>query len=399
MQKFAGYTRIKTSAGRPLFARAEITPLIERVLKEYRTDYHMTSIMRTLMTLNADAIRGSSLNPAGDERSITCGHISMRYRLFNGVALIDLLAISKLRSPKKVGLHPVTYHENLDEWRPSDKPVLSMDNSQQWKSQDKRAHYAAVAGRFDGIDEASSRMPDHIIGGYEKAHYLTRHDKGNHYSLFWIEKGSHKSQGAAESLASIMQQSTRSDLPVNWLIHGDGFHTFKNAVKLIKAAPLASAAARARDATVGKAQHQHVYFSNPASSDSEKSLKALCEQAGLTLAGFNLNNRDLRRWSTLRNVGRDIGKTAAIALASGSGVATAGTALKTLGAGSADKVLVNGIDALTSGNYFTAAICAVGVGVIVIGARKNIRAMAAGVSCTFGKGNERWYSGDAALLG
>lgn len=398
MKKLAGYTQIKTSAGRPLFARTEISPLMERVIKEYRSDYHMTSIMRTLMTLNADAIRGNSLNPAGDERSITCGHISMKYRLFDGAVLIDVLAISKPQTSKKVGLHVVKYHENINEWRPSEKPISSLDSSQQWKSQDKQAHYAAVAGRFNSVQDAGSRMPQHIIGGYEKAHYLTRHDKGNQYSLFWIEKGSHKSQGAAESLASIMQQSTKRSLPVNWLIHGDGFHTFKNAVKLIQAAPLANAATQAKDAKAGKAQHQHVYFSNPASSDSEKSLKALCEQAGLTLAGFNTNNRDLRRWSTLKNVGRDIGKTAAIAAATGGSVATLGTALKTVGAGGADKVLTNGMDALVSGNYFTAAVCVVGAGMIVLGARKNIKAMAAGVSCTFGKGNERWYAGDEALL-
>ena len=91
--KLAGYTKLKTGAGRPLFVRTDMHPVFERVYKEYRSDYHMTSIMRTLMSLNADALRGKILNPAGDERSISCGHISMKYSLFNGAALIHLFCL------------------------------------------------------------------------------------------------------------------------------------------------------------------------------------------------------------------------------------------------------------------------------------------------------------------
>ena len=397
--KLAGYTKLKTNAGRPLFVRTDMHPVFERVYKEYRSDYHMTSIMRTLMSLNADALRGNSLNPAGDERSIRCGHIHMKYSLYNGAALIHLLAIGKPQSTNKTGLYRVEFDNDSLKWALKGSAITTLNKNQQWKSQDKQAHYAAVAGKFKGgVEDAAKYLPEHIIGAYEKAHYLTRHDKGNQYSLFWIENGAHKSQEAAESLASIMQQSTKNNLPVNWLIHGAGVHAFKSAAKLIQAAPLAGASTRAKDATAGKAQNQHVYFSNPASSDSEKSLTALCAQAGLTFAGVNNNNRDLRRWSTLKNVGRDLGKTAAIAAASGTGVATVGNALKTVGAGGADKIVTNGMDALLSGNYFAAAACVVGVGIIAVGARKNIRAMASGIKCTFGKGNERWYTGDDALL-
>ncbi|HTF97142.1 MAG TPA: hypothetical protein VL995_13485 [Cellvibrio sp.] len=397
--KLAGYKEITTGAGRPLFVRAEMHPLFMRVYKEYRSDYHMTSIMRVLMTLNADATRGKSLNPAGDERSITCGHISMSYSVFNGAILINLLVISKAVSIRHMQLLSVLYNKERKEWTANKDAITFLDKKSQWKSQDGSAHYAAVAGRFSGgVSDAAKHMPQHIIGAYEKAHYLTRHDKGSQYSLFWIEKGSHKSQEAAESLASIMQQSTKNQLPVNWLIHGDAIHTFKNSAKLINAAPLASAAAREKDATAGKAQQQHVFFSNPASSDSEKSLKALCEQAGLTFAGMNINNRDLRRFSTLKNVGRELGKTAAIAAASGTGVVTAANGLKTIGASGADKVIANGMDALLSGNFYTAAVCAIGVGVIAVGMRKNMKTIAAGIKCTFGKGNERWYTGDDALL-
>ena len=127
-------------------------------------------------------------------------------------------------------------------------------------------------------------------------------------------------------------------------------------------------------------------------------MTALCAQAGLTFAGMNNSNRDLRRWGTLKNVGRDVGKAAVIGAASGGGILTAGNALKTIGVGGADKVVTNGMDALLSGNYFAAAACVVGAGIIAVGARKNIKAMASSIKCTFGKGNERWYTGDEALL-
>src|SRR5690606_28292851 len=192
--KLAGYTRLKTNAGRPLFVRTDMHPVFERVFKEYRSDYHMTSIMRTLMSLNADALRGNSLNAAGDERSIRCGHIHMKYSLYNGAALIHLLAIGKPQSTHKTGLYTVKLKSRLGEWVPDEEKISSLDKNQQWKSQDKQAHYAAVAGKFDRTSDAANRMPEHIIGAYEKAHYLTHHDKGNQYSLFWIEKGSHKSQ-------------------------------------------------------------------------------------------------------------------------------------------------------------------------------------------------------------
>ena len=397
--KLAGYKEIATGSGRPIFVRTEMHPLFMRVYKEYRSDYHMTSIMRVLMTLNADATRGKSLNPAGDERSINCGHISMNYSVFNGAVLVNLLVISKAVNTRHMQLLPVRYNKDRKEWMVNKDAITSFDKKSQWKSQDGTAHYAAVAGRFSGgVADAAKHMPEHIVGAYEKAHYLTRHDKGSQYSLFWIEKGSHKSQEAAESLASIMQQSTKNQLPVNWLIHGDAVHTFKNTAKLINAAPLASASAREKDSAAGKAQGQHVYFSNPASSDSEKTLKALCEQAGLTFAGMNTSNRDLRRFSTLKNVGRELGKTAAIAAATGGTAIASSTALKTVGAGGADKVIENGLNALLSGNFFTAAVCAVGVGVIAVGMRKNMKTMTAGIKCTFGKGNERWYTGDDALL-
>lgn len=392
--KVAGYTSLKVATGRPLFVRNEMFDTFKRVYQESRTNYHMASILRTLMMLNADAIRGRSLNPAGDKRTLVCGHITLNYTLFDGAALINNLAIGTPQVNVTTGLYKVSYDKEDKEWIPEKNPIDVLSQDQQWKSKSGQAHYAAVSGKFDELSDASRRMPEHIIGAYKKEDFLTSSDRGNEYSLFYSQKGFHKSQAAAESLASIMQQSAKNGLPVNWLVHGEGFHTFKNAAKLIKAAPLASAAARGKDANAGKAQNQHVFFSNPSDSSSKDSLEALCTEAGLTFAGLNPNNRDLRRWSTLKNAGMEVGKAALAATASGSALTASGF----VGASGGEKVMQNGINALVAGNYFMAAICVAGVAMIGMGIHKKLTPMAAGIKCTFGNGNERWYAGDKALL-
>lgn len=287
--ELAGYTEIKTGSGRPLFVRTEIHPLFMRVYKEYRTDYHMTSIMRVLMTLNTEATRGENLNLGGGERSIKCGYIRMNYRVFNGSVLINQWVISKADNAGHVQLVTVQYRKDCKEWEASRNEITSLNKNSLWKSEGGTAHYAAVAGKFDSAQSAASHMSEHIIGSYQKAHYLTRHDKGSQYSLFWIVKGSHKSQEAAESLASIMQQNAWNRLPVNWLIHGDAVHTLKNCAKLINT-PLAKC--------VKGHPLQKVLFLNPACSDNEKSLSSLCEKLNIEFVGLYRNKSDFALWIT-----------------------------------------------------------------------------------------------------
>lgn len=46
--------------------------------------------------------------------------------------------------------------------------------------------------------------------------------------------------------------------------------------------------------------------------------------------------------------------------------------------------------ALVNGNYFAAAIAVLAGGVIAIGVKKHVKAIAATMYCTFGKGNQKW---------
>ncbi|HWV16324.1 MAG TPA: hypothetical protein VN030_12905 [Cellvibrio sp.] len=391
----AGYIHLGFDTGRPLFAKDEsVYKLFLRLKRGVCVNYHMTSIWRTLMTLNADAIRGRSLNPAGDVRTIVCGHITMDYLLCEGAVLIQGLNIAKPLTATKSGLYKVDFDNDGDEWRVDDAPINRFSKKRLSLSKRSEAHYAAVSGKFNNITDAGVRMPEHIIGAFKSTRFLIEDNEMLNYSLFWSEKNCHKSEYAAESLASIMQQSTANDLPVNWLIHGEGFYTFKNAAKLIKTAPLASAAQREKNFHAGNAKNQNVFFSNPSDSSSVDSLKALCEEAGLTFVGLNANHRDLRRWSTLKNAGTEIGKSAILAVAGGGAATLAGM----VGAGGAGKVAETGINALISGHYYTAAACVAGTIIIGQGIYKKLLPMAASAKCTFGNGNQRWYSGDKALI-
>ncbi|WP_347332542.1 hypothetical protein [Marinimicrobium locisalis] len=385
MKNYAGYTQVYAGfqgAGRTVYVKNEMVDIVQQALKDYRKSYHLTTIFRQVVGLNANPLQGKSLNPAGDARTIASGNVTLKYYMFNGVVLIQLLAIGHGNDDRRVGLYSVAYDPDDKAWLPSKSSVDSLNGDHQWRSEGGTAHYAAVSGRFDNLDDASDRLVEHVVGGYSKAKYLIPHDAEGPYSVFWVEKGQHKKPEAAQQLASVIQHGTQNKLPVNWLVHGEGAHTFKNMSKLLKA--------------TAQAENQNVYFSNP-SIDSENQLKQLCADAGMNFVGLNTSYRDLRRWSTLKNVGAEIGKAAAIGLGS-SGTVSAADGLRPLGGGGATKIVENGVDALLSGNHFATLSCLVATGVIVAGMVKKSKTIGAGISCTFGKGNQRWYVSDKDLL-
>ncbi len=398
MKKYAGYSPIKTGTGRPVYVRDESFSVFSRVLREHRGNYNFTTVLRTVMTLNADGHRGKNLNPAGDIKSIKSGNVLMRYNLHDGNIFIQTLAFSKQNEQYPMGLYNVTCFERTNEWRPSDKPVSSQNNTQQWGNGEGKANYAAISGNFKDIKLASQAMPAHLTGAYQKANILTKFDKGDQYSMFWCEKGNHKSDDAAQALASVMQQSTNNDLPVNWLVHGEGVHTFKNAARILKAAP--SVTTLAKDAKATTANNQNVYFSNPASSTSETQFKKMCEEAGLTYLGTNTNNRDLFRWSTFKNVGCEMGKEFSKMAMAGTGVGATGSALAetTVGASGFGGAITGMLNGLSKGDYLAIGAGAVLVGFAAVGAVKKSKTLAATAKCTFGRGNEKWYTDDKAIL-
>ena len=396
MKNYPGYRAIKTGAGRPVHVREESYKLFSHILKEHRSSYHFTTILRTVMSLNAGGPQGKSLNAAGDAKSIISGNIRMRYNIYDGAVFIETLALMKPGRPMKTGLYSVSYDDDLDEWQPASKPVKGADSAQQWGHGEDKAHYAAVAGRFDDIVTASNMLPKHIIGAYQKANRLTKSGAGTSYSLFWSEKGAHKSENAAQSLASVMQQSTQNSLPVNWLVHDYGVRTFLKAAKILKSSPLASAAAIAKNPNAGKVTNQNVYFSNPASDMSKKALERVCQDAGLTFVGLNTNNRDLRRRSTQIKVAATMAKVAAGGILAGRGAgAMAQEASGAAGVASALDGVFNG---LSTGDYMVIGAGVAAVGFAAHAAYKRSKLLTAGVVCTLGKGNQEWYTDDDALV-
>lgn len=385
-------------AGRDVYVENDSYEAFQRIYKEYRSDYHMTSIMRKLISLNADPLQGRGNNPAGDIRTSKSGNITLQYSLHNGAVFITCMQISKTRIEQSFGLFPVEYDKEERAWVSKRDPVFALDEEQQWRSKEGTAHYAAVAGRFGSISDAGPLLAEHVIGAYTKEGYLIKEDAKADFAMFYTQKGKHKSPETAQALASIMQQSSLSGLAVNWLVHDMGTDTFKATAKMLKATPLASVRLREANKKAGVVQNQNVYFSNPATG-SEASLKKLCEEAGLNYVGLNTNNRDLRRFSTYKNVGMEMGKTLSYGvLATGGGVGAVDLAARQMGAAGLQKAINGGFDALFSGNYLVIAASLVATGFISVGAFKKSKTIAAGMHCTFGKGNQKWYTGDDELL-
>ena len=393
-QIYSGYQ----GAGRNIYVPTEYHETFQKILSEYRSNYHMTSIFRQIVSLNANPLQGRRINPGGDLYVCTQGNITMQYCIYQGAVLINFLKIDAVKVDERFGLFSVSWKEHKDRWEQARVPEDKLEKTHQWKSKSEKAHYAAVAGRFASLPDAARLLPDHVINAYRKADYLTSSDTNAPFSMFWIKKGQHKSPDTAEALASIMQQSAATNLPVNWLVHDAGTDTFKAAAKILSQKPLADAKALAEDSKAGRVHSQNVYFSNPNTS-SLKTLETLCQQAGLNYIGSHTNNRDLRRFSTFKNVGLELSKSAAIAVGAGGGINLAAQGLSQIGAGSAQKVVDNGLNALLNGNYLGAAAAVVATGFIAVGIYKRGRAISATLHCTLGSGNQKWYTSDAELIG
>lgn len=391
---YSGYQ----GAGRSIYVPTEYFETFNKILREYRTNYHMTSIMRQIVSLNANPLQGSRINPGGDLYQCTQGNISMQYCIYQGAVVINYLQINAVKPDERFGLYSVKYEKNDKRWVSVEKPIRSLNKKDQWKSKSTKANYVAVAGRFDNRQNAGNLISTHIINAYHKANFLTSSDATTPFSMFWIKRGQHKSPDAAEALASIMQQSSQSNLPVNWLIHDAGADTFKAAARILSQKPLADAQQRAQDNKAGFVQAQNVYFSNPNTS-SIKSLEKLCQQAGLNYVGSNSNNRDLRRFSTLKNVAMELGKPVLMTAGAGGSVSAVSQGLGHIGVGSAQKVIDNGLNALLNGNYLATAAAMVATGFIAVGVYKRGKTIGAALYCTFGNGNQKWYTSDSALIG
>lgn len=320
MQRLAGYIRVYSGfggAGRPVFVREDMHESFEHLLKSHQSNYFKTSIYRQVVALNADPIKGRKINEVGNFRQLKSGNITMSYYLFNGAVLVQSLTLTSSPQISNFGLYNVSYSSDDNAWLASTRKQVSLDAKSQWKSKNETAHYTAVAGSFESVQDAGRALANHVIKAYQKADYLTSSDAKSPFSLFWIKKGMHKKAETAQSLASLMQQSAANNVPVNWLVHGEAVNTFKKVAEILKTTPLATQQQRNANPAAGKIHSQNVYFSNPRIS-SEKQLKSLCEESGLNYVGMNTNRRDLRQWSTLKNVCVQLAKIGVVSGATGS---------------------------------------------------------------------------------
>lgn len=400
--QYPGYDEVFSSAGagRTVYARSNQAKEVKKMLKMQRVNYQYTLLGQGVATLSSDPSRAAALNPAGDMRRLTVGDgVSLTFYIHNGAVFVESIALGALVKTASIGIYKVKYKKDETFWVADTQSVTSFDSTELWRSKKDKAHYAVIGDKF-GLDvgNASRLLADHVLGGYGKEQYFIKEDilgrEKPHFSLLWLDKEKHKSAQAVNLLSSAIIDSYNKGLPVNWLVHGQGVHTFRKAVSQIKSS-ISAAALTVNDGVSGI--KQQVYFSNPVSG-SKDSLKKLCESSGFAFVGYNANERDLKRLGNAINVGMEMGKQALMTAAGGSSIAGLGFGLKQLGLGGIEKAMQNGADALVNGNHVTAAVAAMGCGFIVWGAVKKWQTIGAGVKCTFGKGNQYWYSGDKELL-
>lgn len=412
--------------GHDILVNKDYVAIFEGIKKSYKGNYFMTEIMRLIYSLNADTLAGQDNNNTGDSRTRHFGSIEMRYKIDNGDVKITYLSVEAPKVKKGFGLYPVSYSVNAQQWEVTDEPAdiggIDKHKKQQWPtkakqikgSEIKKAHYAAVAGRFGDMETAGRRMGEHIVGAYVgKESYLgidAAEKDGNTFSMFWVKKGKHKSVEAAEELASIIQQSQLAKIPMNWLIHDHGTATFQAAAKLIKNNPMGGVRKSGKqykfnERTVDEedAKMWNVYFSN--SKQTEGSLRKMCEDAGMTFVDVNRNSRDLLRLSTYRDVGTllKLGGIAGSATVGGATGAAAALAEQFTGEPDVAAAMHALHNASTHAVFSMANLHALG-GAILIGvgvgvALTSLRPAMAMFQCTLGKGNQKWYTDDKKLLG
>lgn len=401
MDTIAGYTKIFSAygnAGRNVHVVNSDYEEFEKIKKLYRSNYRYTTIYRLILTLNADPARGERKNPAGDIKTIEKEGVKIIYKTFDKLILIDSLIIKGPLENLKSGLYAVKYERNG--WRTLDSDRLdAIDGKHKWKDKDGSSHYAAISGKFDNAEYAGKMLSEHLVQAYYKNQSFVPTDvekPGNHFSMYWMEKGQHKTKTCANELASIIQQSAKANIPVNWLVHGEGANTFKAAAEIIKSQPLATVGQQKMYPKETFTMGQKVYFSNPSISSKNK-LQTLCAEAGLQYVGLNTNNRDLRNFGTLRNVGVELGKAVVTTVGTGGAISGA-TALGQAGLDNAGKAFQTMADSISSGDILRSSAALLAVGVMAFGAFKKSQSVRASWKCTFGTGNQRWYTDDKTLL-
>ena len=174
---------------------------------------------------------------------------------------------------------------------------------------------------------------------------------------------------------------------MNWLIHGEGCGTFVQALRFIKANPVASDIITAQKGMAA----QDVYFSNPRGRHTaKKDLEAICKSVGMNFVNVNLNKHDVLFNPDAR---KDLLKE--LLKAAGTISFTGGMSSYAAGEVGLDSVLklwemvtTNPEIGLTTGVAIAGGVVVVaGKGFSLCGFARNIGGAA---SSTFRQGNQNW---------
>ena len=353
----------------------------ESITNSHVGNYYETTLLRAVLRL---AVGDKTVTPQASIGEFSFSYTTSPDRKDIFINLISFKSDTHV-SARTPGIYKPRWGANGWEIPEGSSPSFSMDLSHAWSN---NAHVATIPGKFDNKEDAGSMMGVHIEKAYQKGSNALSEarQKGNHFSLFWLNN-EFTSKEHIQSLVSMIQQAQKQSKSMKWLIHGEGCGTFIQALRFIKANPVASDIITAQKGMA----NQDVFFSNPRGRHtSKKDLEAICKSVGMSFVDVNLNKNDVLLNPDARNNAlKEIGKAAGAVAFTGAGAHFAGEA----GVESVQKL----VELAASSPAGLGSALAIAGGVVVIAGKAAslcgmARNLKGAMSSTFGSGNQNWAS-------
>ena len=353
----------------------------EAIKNSHVGNYYETTLLRAVLRL---AVGDKTVAPKASIGAFSFSYTTSADRKDIFINLISFKNDAHI-SARTPGIYKPRWEGDSWEVSESSSPSTAMDLDHAWSN---NAHVAAISGKFENKVRAGRMMGVHIEKAYHKGSNALSEarQQGNYFSLFWLNN-EFTSKEHIQSLVSMIQQAQKQSMSMKWLIHGEGCGTFVQALRFIKANPVASDIITAQKGMA----NQDVFFSNPRGRHtSKKDLEAICKSVGMSFVDVNLNKNDVLHNPDARNDAlKEIGKAAGAVAFTGAGAHFAGEA----GVESVQKL----VELAASSPAGVGSALAIAGGVVVIagkaaslcGMARNIKGAA---SSTFGAGNQNWAS-------
>ena len=385
--KLLGETTNGHRQGRDIYVLKTYEAAFRALQRDHSSNYYLTDLYRAVFSLtSAPAGKDSSAN-----QHLKINGAKLTYSFFNGDVLLSRLDIDEAFAAETIsstGLYRSEYFGG-NYWKVESKAKKSMELTHRWSD----CHYAAVSGRFEDKESAGDKLIDHIGRAYvDEIRKKDSHKKDNHYSLYWIANGEHRTVKNREHLTSLIQHAADAKAPVNWLVHGEGTETFAGAMEVLQNHPSLTRF-EAKDGEIVRnlretLKKQQVYFSNPRGI-KRKRLEQLCANSGLSLKGININSQDMKNPDALQDNIYKFGLLASAVLVGGpfapSGIDNAqkslSSALQAIPAPGAESVVVAG------GTLAACLFISKNAATTVSGQFRAIKGI---WNSTYGKANEQW---------